>query len=79
MVGFGKHMIEAGQEADSIYIVVDGQLDVYIVNNGQQTVLDTIYSGCTVGAYSILHTDLHTISVRARYDSNVLVLDYESL
>ena len=34
VVGFSQHMVEAGTEAYCIYIVVDGQLDVYITNNG---------------------------------------------
>lgn len=78
-MGIGQKLVQAGQEADHIFLVVDGELDVYITNNGQETVLDTIYSGCTIGTYSILNSDLHTISVRARYDSNVMALDFESL
>jgi len=79
VVGMGTLLVTAGQEADQIFLVVEGELEVYITNSGNETNLDTVYSGCTIGTYSILNSDLHTISVKAKYDSVVMSLDSEVL
>ena len=75
----GEYLIRTGQIAEEIYLIVEGEFDVIIENNKKETVIDSLYQGCSVGAYSILHHNPHTISLKAKFDSTVLVLEIDTL
>ena len=79
VVGVGQYLLKAGSYANSIILIVDGEFDVTINNNNQECVIDTLYSGCTVGGYSVLNGDPHTVSIKAKQDSNILILESELL
>ena len=78
-IGAGKYLVKSGYLADQIYLIVNGQFEVLIEKNSKETFIDTLYSGCTIGGYSIIGGDPHTISVRAKEDSVVFLLDIEVL
>ena len=81
VIGYNEYLVKAGDQANDIFIVVSGELDISIKNQetDRNTVIDTIYSGCTIGAYSILNADPHSISIKARYDCTILALNEEDL
>jgi CRP-like cAMP-binding protein len=72
-----------GGHCSSIKIIVNGMVDVYINNgingNGHDVFVDTLYSGCNIGAYNIITKEDYNITGVASSDTTVLVLRYETL
>ena len=46
----------AGDECKALYFVSDGELDLLISapSSDEEVLLDTLYTGCTIGAYSLI-------------------------
>ena len=55
------------------------EVSVQNQNNISQTYLDTLYSGCTIGSYSVLMEEDYTMIGKATEDCTVLKLPYKSL
>ena len=53
-VSEGSYVFKAGTPCKDIHIITNGELDVYVNNNNRDTYLDTLYTGCVIGAYSTL-------------------------
>jgi len=75
----GDFFINAGTPCKHIYIVVQGELDTYIYNNGKEFYIDTLYSGCNIGSYSMINNANYTFSVKARSDCSLLKLSTNKL
>jgi CRP-like cAMP-binding protein len=74
------YLFKQGKPCNEIYIVVNGELDIFVKNNEVYEVnMDTLYVGCSVGAYSVLGQDDYTISGRAKTDCTVIVISKELL
>ena len=73
----GEVLIEAGQRNESIYVLLDGELDVYLTPEGPPHVHLT--PGEIVGEVSVLDRESATASVRASRASLVLEVDAEQL
>jgi small-conductance mechanosensitive channel/CRP-like cAMP-binding protein len=69
-----KHLlIEKGHNADSMYILVEGGLEVTIPNDqGEQVVVATIWPGDCVGEMSLLTGEPRSANVRAKINSTLL-------
>lgn len=52
---------------------------IYNKKTSNETYLDTIYAGCSVGSYSALNVEDYTISGKALTDCTVLKLEYVHL
>ena len=55
-----------------------GRIEILITNNrnSNETYLDTIYAGCSVGSYSALNVEDYTILGRALTDCTILKLEF---
>ena len=73
----GEVLIEAGQRNASVYVLLDGELDVYVTRDGPPHVRLT--PGEIVGEVSVLDRESATASVRAGRPSLVLEVDAEQL
>jgi CRP-like cAMP-binding protein/small-conductance mechanosensitive channel len=66
-------LIEKGQTADSMYMLVEGALEVTIPNEqGEQIVVATIWPGDCVGEMSMLTGEPRSANVRAKMHSTLL-------
>lgn len=66
-------LIEKGHNADSMYILVEGCLEVTIPNDqGEQVVVATIWPGDCVGEMSLLTGEPRSANVRAKINSTLL-------
>ena len=73
-------MFESGKPWKEVYIVCSGELNVYLRNkNGMEMYLDTLYTGWSTGAYSVLTGDDYSISGKAKSDCLLLKLQYMHL
>lgn len=54
-------------------------MNIYIHNNSKETFLDTLYTGCSIGAYSSLRLDDYSISGKAKTDLTLLKLPFSKM
>lgn len=73
----GEVLIEAGQPNDAVYVLLEGELDVYITSEGPPHV--RLAPGEIVGEVSVLDRERASASVRAGRRSLVLEVDSEQL
>lgn len=67
-------IIEEGQEGDTLYLVLDGELEVYTTRDGHKVALATLRRGQIVGEMAVLQQAPRTASVRATCDTRLLVI-----
>ena len=69
----GEHLIEKGQYAESMYFLVEGELEVTIPNEqGEEIVVGSIWPGDCVGEMSLLTGEPRSANVRAKSKSTLL-------
>ncbi|CAI2361263.1 unnamed protein product [Moneuplotes crassus] len=75
------YLFKSGTPCRSIIIIVSGRVEILIMNNnnGNESYLDTLYSGCTIGSYSVLNNDDYCTSCKALTDVTYLTLDFTVL
>ena len=68
-----KFLIQKGHVADSMYILIEGALEVSIPNEqGEQMVVAAIWPGECVGEMSLLTGEVRSADVRAKINSTLL-------
>lgn len=72
-------LFRAGIVCNEIYIISNGELDIYVHNNSKETYVETLYTGWSIGSYSALISENHTISAKARSDITLLKLSFSKL
>lgn len=72
----GNYLFRAGTPCRDIYIISHGEIDIFVHNNAKETFLDTLYTGCSIGAYCSLTSDDYTISGKAKTDLTLLKLPF---
>ena len=77
----GDYLFKVGDTCKEIYILWKGRIELLISNNrhSSEIYLDTIYTGWSIGSYSAINADQHTISGKALTDCTVLKLKYMDL
>jgi CRP-like cAMP-binding protein/small-conductance mechanosensitive channel len=69
----GEYLIEKGQQAESMYFLVEGELEVTIPNElGEEVVVGSIWPGDCVGEMSLLTGEPRSANVRAKSNSTLL-------
>ncbi len=72
-VAAGDWLLREGDEADVMYVIRSGRLDV-LVEGPPEILVRTLRRGDVVGELALLHAGRRTASVRARRDSELLEL-----
>ena len=72
----GDFLFKAGQPCRDIHIISRGEINIYVHNNTKETFIDTLYTGCTIGAYWSLLSDEYSMSGRAKTDLTLLRLPF---
>ena len=65
-------LIEKGHAADSMYILIEGALEVTVLKDDEQIVVATIWPGECVGEMSLLTGEPRSANVRAKVNSTLL-------
>jgi RsiW-degrading membrane proteinase PrsW (M82 family)/CRP-like cAMP-binding protein len=73
----GQHLFDQGMEGDTMYIVEDGEIGIYIKENGREKQINTLHSGDLVGELSLLDGAPRSAEARANGALKVLVLRRE--
>mmetsp|Transcript_29306 Transcript_29306/g.28919 ORF Transcript_29306/g.28919 Transcript_29306/m.28919 type:complete len:230 (+) Transcript_29306:218-907(+) len=75
----GNYLFRVGESCNDIYIINNGELDIFVHNNSKETYLESLFTGCSIGAYSYLNQEAYTISGRAKTDITLLKLPFNKM
>ena len=64
---------------DSIYFIINGQVDMFLQINTQDVHLETLYKGCTIGAYGVLGKYFSQFLGKTSQPTSVYILDKDTL
>jgi CRP-like cAMP-binding protein len=74
------YLFETGKPWKEIYIIFKGEIDILIKNAKTfESHLDTLYSGCSIGSYSILSGDDYSFSAKSKTEWTLLKLPEKTL
>lgn len=74
-----NYLFQAGQPCKDIYIINNGELNIYVHNNTKETYLESLYTGWSIGAYSSLTQEPFTLSGKAKTDLTLLKLPFNKM
>jgi signal transduction histidine kinase/predicted CoA-binding protein len=75
----GQILIEEGSLGDKAYVVKSGQLEILKESGGRHVLLAVRQAGEVIGEMALLESAPRFATVRARTDSNLLVIDHKHL
>lgn len=75
----GEHLIHAGDEGASMFIIHRGAVEVQTSNNGQAHTIATLNEGDFFGEMALLKGDPRAADVVASEETDVLEIDYEAM
>ncbi len=73
----GDWLFRQGDPGDSLYVVLTGRLEVVLETGGEQKVIRIVARGASVGELALLTESPRSASVRARRDSELLLVTRE--
>ena len=71
----GEVIIREGETGDCLYVVQEGEVEVYMERDGTEVALAVRTTGDLLGEMSIFEREVRSASVRARGRARVLTLD----
>jgi len=72
-------LFKSGSKCKDIYIVSDGQLNIYVNNANKETFLDTLHIGSSIGTYCSLVNEPYSITAKSSTTVKLLKLPIEKL
>ena len=75
----GDYLFKAGLPCREICILSQGELNISVHNNMNETFIETLYTGCTIGSYCSLASDEYSISGKAKTDLTILKLPFTQM
>lgn len=78
---FGKHerIFRQGEEGNALYVVVEGEADVYVEEEGISMRVNVVRSGECLGEFSLLTGEKLSASVQATRDCEVVLIPRERM
>ena len=73
------YLFKTKDQWKNIYMISNGEIEIYVNNNGKDHFIDTLYAGCTIGSYGVLKLEDYTINAKAKTDWTLLKLSYDNL
>jgi small-conductance mechanosensitive channel/CRP-like cAMP-binding protein len=77
--GRGEKLIVQGDQGESMFVLVEGEVDVLVNHNGTSTQVETLRSGDCFGEMSLLTGEARRATVLARTDCEVIEIGKEVL
>jgi small-conductance mechanosensitive channel/CRP-like cAMP-binding protein len=79
LFGKAERIFRQGEEGGSLYVVVDGEADVFVEADGQQTRVNVIRSGDCLGEISLLTGEKLSATVIATRDCEVVLIQRDQM
>ena len=71
-VNTGSYIFKRGTPWKEILIITNGEVDTFLGNSKKEMYFDTLYTGCSIGAYGILNGSEHSFSGKAKTNCSLL-------
>lgn len=75
----GNYLFKKGFPCDCIYIIIGGEVDIYMENNGRETYIETLKQSCNIGTYSTIQEEDYSFTCKAKTDCTLMMLKFETL
>ena len=75
----GSKLFNEGDEWTNIKIILGGFVDILMKRNNRDIYWDTLYWGCSIGAYTFLSNSKYTMRAEATSDMLVLIITKETI
>jgi CRP-like cAMP-binding protein len=75
----GKELMKRGEEGGDLYLLLEGELSVYIPNGEREIELVRLVAPAVVGELELLTGEPRSASVRVTRDAKLLVLPHDKL
>jgi CRP-like cAMP-binding protein len=75
----GEMLIHRGDDSGDLYFLLEGKLDVYVVEGGKEICLVQLCAPAIVGELELLTGQKRTANVRAVEEGRVMAIDCESV
>lgn len=79
LFGKGERIFRQGEEGGALYVVVDGEADVYVQQDGTDTRVNVVRSGDCLGEISLLTGEKLSATVQATRDCDVVLIPSERM
>ena len=71
----GETVVRQGGKDDCMYVIQDGQVDVFLEKDGREVPLRVCGKGEIIGEMAIFDRAAHSATVRARGEARILTVD----
>ena len=75
----GEVIVRQGEPGDCMYVIQDGQAEVVVETDGEETLLAVLDEGGFFGEMAIFENEVRTATVRAVGQARILTVDRKSL
>ena len=79
LFGKGERIFRQGEEGGALYVVVDGEADVFVQQDGHDTRVNVVRSGDCLGEISLLTGEKLSATVHATQDCEVVLIPRERM
>jgi CRP-like cAMP-binding protein len=74
----GEIIIREGEECDCMYVIQEGEVDIFAETNGEEKHIAVRQAGEFIGEMSIFDSDRRSATVRARGPARLLTVDRQN-
>lgn len=71
----GEILVRQGEAGDCMYVIQEGQAEIYVERDGKEILLRTAKAGEVIGEMAIFERVVRSASVRAKGDMRALTVD----
>jgi CRP-like cAMP-binding protein len=75
----GEVIIREGEVGDCMYVVQEGQVEVYVNSGADEIILNVLLPGAFFGEMTLFDKDVRSASVRALGPARILTVDRKNL
>ena len=75
----GQYIFKKGFSWDWIYIVIHGEVDIFMENNSRETFIESLSQSSNIGTYSTLQEEDYNFTWKAKTDCTLMMLKFETL
>ncbi|MEN9572436.1 MAG: hypothetical protein RL514_291 [Verrucomicrobiota bacterium] len=79
LFGKGERIFRQGEEGGALYVVVDGEADVFVQQDGHDTRVNVVHRGDCLGEISLLTGEKLSATVHATRDCEVVLIPRERM
>lgn len=76
--GDGEIVVREGDMGSSMYVIQEGEVEVFVTRDGKEIPLRTLGAGEILGEMSVFDREVRSATVRARGEARLLTVDKES-